>query len=478
MKKITTSLDSLSKEDIVNFIKQYDGGQRKIFDDMWSYYIGKNTTILKKDAPDPNNPDNRTSVPYGRKIITTFTGYAYRPRYITYKSDNEAYLKALQEVFDTNNEHIKTSIAGRNTGIYGVSYELAYIYPNASKAEIRFATIDPREMILIYDDSIEPEKKFAIRYYRSGDNNKLVHVFVYTGTEIIEYQTTDNGYDWGKDITEVKRTPHYFGEVPVISYYLGDDRQGLIEPVRQLIDDYDEITSGSINEFNRYASAYLRLVGMSLGDQVKSASPNIFKQGLALLSRRRVFEQLKDKDDVTFLTKDIPTEYIKFMSELIRDQIHIQSHVPDLGSSAFRDGVSGVAVQRLMFDFENVVSTAEAEFDDGLYERIRIITRFLETVSMASGGRPWDITISHKRNAPLNLKEFADTAQVMANTGFSRYLVADIMPDDIIPDVEAELARQDEDKEMAIPDVETEDAETLPVGEGNATQERKEERRE
>jgi hypothetical protein len=118
-----------------------------------------------------------------------------------------------------------------------------------------------------------------------------------------------------------------------------------------------------------------------------------------------------------------------------------------------RSGVSGVAVQRLMFDFENVVSNAEAEFDTGLLNRIRLISNVYRTMGRADGTFD-EITISHKRNAPLNLKEFADTALVMSQTGFSDYLVADVMPDDIIPDVDEELARQKEDREGAIPDVE------------------------
>jgi hypothetical protein len=65
-----------------------------------------------------------------------------------------------------------------------------------------------------------------------------------------------------------------------------------------------------------------------------------------------------------------------------------------------------------------------------------------------------EITISHKRNAPLNLKEFADTALVMSQAGFSRYLQADIMPDDIVPDVERELERQDEERDARMPDPE------------------------
>jgi SPP1 family phage portal protein len=189
---------------------------------------------------------------------------------------------------------------------------------------------------------------------------------------------------------------------------------------------------------------------------------------LNALKRRRVFEYLKEKDDVTFLTKDIPTDYIRFMAELIKEQIHIQSHVPDLGSSAFKDGVSGVAVQRLMFDFENVVSNAEAEFDTALYERIEMITEMYKTMNRDNGGTFDQVTISHKRNAPLNLKEFADTALTMSQAGFSRYLIADIMPDDILPDVEEELKRQYEDKEM-----EPTDVETIPPPEDQANKEEK-----
>jgi hypothetical protein len=105
-----------------------------------------------------------------------------------------------------------------------------------------------------------------------------------------------------------------------------------------------------------------------------------------------------------------------------------------------------------MFDFENVVSNAEAEFDTALYDRIRLITSIYNTTNRAKGTFD-EITISHKRNAPLNLKEFADTAYVMFQAGFSKYLIADIMPDDIIPDVEQELQRQEEDAQGKIPDV-------------------------
>jgi SPP1 family phage portal protein len=451
MTKIRTNLDTLAPDDIVKFIEDYEKDTVPLLDKLWDYYLGKNTAILSKRSPDPNNPDNRTPVSYGRKIITTFTGYAYRPRYITYKSENEAYLNELTLTFNENNEHIKTSLAGRNTGIFGMAYELLYIDQSmlTGKPEVKFATIDPREFILLWDYAIEAKKKMGIRFYQvSGENWKVA---VYYNDRIDYYDMTRSGTRNTLTPTESER--HFFGDLPIIAYFLGQEAQGIIEPVLPLIDDYDLLISDSMNEFDRFAHAYLLLVKMSLDSQVKSSNPNMIQSGLAMLKRRRVFEQLPDKDAVSFLTKDIPTDYIRFMTELIKEQIHTQSHVPDLGSSAFKDGVSGVAVQRLMFDFENVVSNAEAEFDTGLLDRIRLISNLYALTGRADGTFD-EVTISHKRNAPLNLKEFADTALVMDQAGFSRYLVADIMPDDIIPDVDEELERQKEDREGEMPDIE------------------------
>lgn len=455
MKRIITDKTELTEADIIDFIKMYEKDYTPKYDTLWAYFQGNNKAILDKKSPDPNNPDNRTPVPYAKKIITTFTGYAYRPRYITYKSDNEQYAQALQATFDDNNEHIKTSMHGRNTGIYGVSYELLYI-DGDNQALPKFAVVDPRQMILIYDNSIEPKKHSAIRYYKTAtsDDGDLYEVILYskTGTDFYNMKRDRSGNI--ESLTLTNSEPNYFGGLPVAAYYLGDQIQGLIEPVLPLIDDYDLLISDSMNEFDRFAHAYMRLVGMSLSGFANSKEPGAINRALKLIKRRRIFEQLPEKDAVTFLTKDIPTDYIKYMSELVREQIHNQSHVPDLNSGAFKDGISGVAVQRLMFDFENVVSTAEAEFDVGLMDRISLINSIYSKTGKPTG-EPNEVTISHKRNAPLNIKEFADTALVMKQAGFSDYLVADIMPDDIIPDVQAELDRQEEEAAAMMPDVET-----------------------
>ena len=471
-----TDKTTLTTDDILQYMEEYERGQVKEFDKLWEYYLGNNKTILDKKAPDPNSPNYKVPIPYGRKIITTFTGYAYRPRYITYKpvdpkdepketkgeepvkkpaTPAEAYIGQLQETFNLNGEHIKTSRAGRNTGIFGLSYELLYIdkaldAQASVKAEPRFFSVDPREMILLYDYSSEPRRVVAIRFYSVTKDYYKVEVFYPDRVETYDRKREENSGKW--TLAFVGKEPNFFGEVPVIPYYFGDEMLGIIKPVLPLIDAYDVLVSDSMNEFEKFGAAILKLSGFNLTDPTKKKEPGVFSQVLANLKRYRVIEGIPKDADVSFLTKDIPTAFITWMSEFVRDQIHVQSHVPDFTGEKM-SGASGIAIQRLLFDFENVVSSAEADFDLGLMERIRLITLLYSKAGRVVGS-PDMVSISHKRNVPLDLKQFADTALTMKSAGFSRYVVADVMPDDIIPSVEEELARQDEDSKAMMPDIE------------------------
>ena len=462
-----TEKTELTTEDIEEFIQKHqreevaDHDDLPGFDSLWKYFLGQNPYILGRRPADVNTPQNNTPVSYGRKIINTFVGYAYRPRYITYKSDKEQFLEQLQTTFDVNQEHIRTSRSGRNTGIFGVAYELVYIdgrqpkpeeTPDATiprMAEAKFINVDPRECILLYDFSAEPQKVIGIRYYRI--NPKKYVVDVYYADTIIKYTREQKDQYNGKwEYTEVGSYVNFFGEVPIVPYHFGDEMLGIVKPVTKLIDDYDVLVSDSIVEFDRFANAYLRLVGMSVDNLAITKRPgDRVNNWLQNLRRFRIFQNLpKDvgSDAVTFLTKDIPKEFIEFMTSLIQDEIHKQSHVPDFMSEKLGGDLSGVAVQRMMFDFENLVSAAEGDFDLGLSERIRLIAKVYELGRRNLDGGPQDITISHKRNTPENIKEFAETAKVMMEAGFSRALRADIMPDDVVPDVQEELDRQDEDR--------------------------------
>jgi len=450
---LRTDKITLTDKEIIKFINSYESTEVPELNNLWEYYVAKDTKILTKKKPDPNNPDNRTPVPYGRKIVTTFTGYAYRPNYITYQSNQTDVIETVKATFKLNQEHVKTSRAGRNTAIFGKAYEIVYIdgVPDETlpvKAEPRFFSVDPREMILFYDYSPEPKKQIAIRYYDVDPVGNTRKVEVYYKDTIVTYdmersqQAEPDGTQLGWMLTSKDIRVNFFGDVPVVAYYFGDEMLGIIKPVQPLIDDYDLLVSDSINEFDRFAHAYLRLVKMSLTDPVNNKTPGADNRKLQLLKRRRIFEDLPDKDAVSFLTKDIPTGFMEFMTNLIRQEIHVQSHVPDFSDKTFASDISGVAVQRLLFDFENVVSSAEADFDIGLQERLELMAMIYQKGGRQLEGKPEDITITHTRNLPSDWKESAETGKILKESGFSRETVIRVQPAEVVPDREAELERQ------------------------------------
>jgi SPP1 family phage portal protein len=303
-------------------------------------------------------------------------------------------------------------------------------------------------MILIYDRQPEPDERFAIRYLRRDDGNYSVEY--YTDEVVYNYlRENNNSGKW--EYTLLSESPNFYGKVPVTPYYMNDRSIGLIEPVTGIIDDYDIIVSDSMIEFQRFANAYLRVVGMSIGDPT-GQNPKLMRAIMSRIKQSRVFDQLKASDDVTFLTKDIPKEFIEYMTGLLKDQIHEQSHVPDFNSEKFSGQLSGAAIERMLFDFENVVSSAQADFDLGLYDRLTHVTKILEAAGIATGN-PQDIIINHRRNIPIDELDVAQVAMSMRNTGISMESVVENMPREVIPSVEAELERQKAEQESAYPDL-------------------------
>ena len=441
MELLRTEKTVFTEDEIIKVIEEHESLRLPNLQAMWEYYIARDPKILNREVVDANNPDNRTVVSYGRKIITTFKGYAYRPGFISYKSENEQFLEAIKETFAINSEKVKTSRTGRNMGIFGYTYELFYFeQEEGEKAQPRWINNDPRSLLVFHDHSPEPKKTIVIRYYPITKDKWIVEA-MYRDT-IITYDRVRgaslNSGEW--KLENAREAPNDYGKIPVAAYYLGDEAIGIIKPVQTLIDDYDYLVSDSIIEFDKFAHAYLLLAKMSLTDSQKKESLS-FSRILRDIKRKRVFERLSSTDDVKFLLKDTPVAFISWLAEVVRNEIHKQSHVPDFMSEKMAGALSGVAVARLMFDFENLVSSAEGDFNLGLMERLDLVVAGYKR-SGTTTGEPADISVQHKRNVPQNVKEFAETAEIMKRTGFSSKLVAETMPDDIIPDIEAELEQQ------------------------------------
>jgi len=459
----------LDTEEIVELIKKRKD-KKDYFDNLQDYYKGENRYILDRPIVDQNNPDYKLPVPYGRKIIKTVCGYMFKSGLIRYDSDQKRYLEEVRKVFDDNDEDSKTSMIGKMVSLYGEAYELAFV-TGVAKIEtqfemdgvFKFARVDPRRMIVLYNNDIEPELVVAIRFWpekpedapEDKDVVSVERVDVIYAIETYRYYLVTRKKQ-GRLQYELVKMPDFveyntFSKVPVVHYMNNDELQGDFEPVIPLINGYDALASGSMTEFFRFAQAYLRLVERTLEPQ-----------DLRRLRFTRLFQGLRDKEDVTFLTKDINDAYIELMLRTMRRQIYEQSHVPDLQDERFKGDMSGVALRRMLYDFENLASDKEMFFKIGLMKRLELIDDYFKTKKIETDGSRRDMRIQFQRNLEVDAGEIAEIAERMQATT-SRRTALTMFPETVVPDVDAEMRQIEEEGSMAMNfDVENLPEEEIP----------------
>lgn len=259
---------------------------------LYDYYKGK-TAITKRTLADPSKPNNRIVNPYATYISDTFTGY-FLGEPISYNcAKNDELLERITDLFNYNDEAAVNSELAKDASIFGVAYELLYTDENA---DIRFRKIDPIKAIPIYDNTLEEDLLYFIRYYDDVDimtDRKTTYIEVY-GRDNITYYVDDNG------IKLTEERPHAFKAVPINVYQNNQEELGDFENVISLIDAYDAISSDSINEFNYFSDCYLALYGMS-GTEAED---------IAAMKEQRVL-LLETDAKAEWLTKNINDTYVE-----------------------------------------------------------------------------------------------------------------------------------------------------------------------
>lgn len=448
MYKILKSL--LSEQEIINIIDDFFANDRVRYLNNEEYYFGKNTYVLfkKRASDDENVPDWRVPITYGRKLIDTIAGYMYKTGNIKYSFNNQNFKKETDRIFTINNEQLKTSEAGKKCSLYGTVYELHYIDPKSPDVP-RWTVVSPLEIIPIYNYDIDPKLVCFIRFYNvkdsydpKGEDPSHMNVEVYYSDHIEYYiRQVDINKKTNEAISRLIKSAddaiNLYKEPPLVIYKNNYELFGDVEPVKNLIDSYDCLISDSMNEFDRFSFAYLLLVGERL-------DPEDAKN----IKKRRVFENLESSDSVKFLTKDINQEFIKYMAEWIREEIHNQSHIPDFTAQQGGDRLSGVALDRLAYDLTLLASQKEELFKQGLYDRFKLIDQIINITDLDHELITNDIKIIMDRNRPTDMLQNAQVYGTLDGRGLSRKtLIENLVP--FVTDADKELKLFDDQQNKA-----------------------------
>lgn len=470
------TFDSIDKESLVLIISENIDFRKKYMDDL-SYYIGKNVAINRTKNDDQDNPDSRISVPYSRSMTQIVKGYMYKPGLITYDSKNKGYMDKLQDVFDQNNEELKTSELGEAQAKYGLGVELLYSDNGEKGAIPKFTNVKPEECIFIFNMEIEPTLIGTIRYYIIKEDKtkstRTYRVEVYFTDRIEIYEMVEKGFTQNKEkeidikgkleITQqLNEFPNFYGEIPFVLYRNNQEYHADYQPVKTLVDAYDILMSDSVNELNRFASAYLLLKNFILANADDEAQK---KHELEKMKTRRVIELFED-GNVEFLTKEIPDGFINSLKQALREDIEYHSHIPDFRGKSF-EAKSGVAQEWSLFDFENLCGDKQAQFEQGLQRRIQLINNFFGIM----GTETDKVNIKFERNKPVSKTEKINNIVLLKSSGLvpDQILLEKLKELEIVDDVDEAMGLMEEQKkknmEMMPMDI---DEETPEENEENA----------
>lgn len=414
----------LTPELIKKLIEKHRQNQVPRLQKLDDYYHTKNH-ILSRTMKDKNKPNNKVAHPYASYITDTLTGY-FMGEGVTYSSLDEQALEELNMILTYNDSQDEDTELAKDMSIFGCGIELLY---NDEQGNVRFKRLDPREVVLVYDDTLEEELLYTIRYYQCEDiatEQRYYMIEVYSRDTIDIYKSDENI----NSLSLVSSNIHYFELVPVCVFLNNEEQIGDFEPVISLIDAYDQMEADSLNDFEYFVDAYLCLTGLNAdADDVQSMKEN------------RVL--LLDADsNASWLIKDTNDTNIENVKTRLDKDIHKFSKVPDMSDEAFSGNASGVAIKYKTLPMENIVAIKERKFKKGLQRRIELIFNIVSILSSAHDWRGIEITFT--RNLPTNDTEIASVVSTLSGIVSNETLLAQIP---FVEDVQNELDRVESEKE-------------------------------
>lgn len=379
---------------IANCIKEHQT-QIPRLDKLEAYYLG-NHPILARNLGDKGLPNNRIVANHAKYITDIAVGYV-TGNPVKYEGQG---IDDILDVYKQIDIVSHDAELAKDLSIFGVGLEL-YFMTSDDNPIPKVTVIDPRQIFLVVDDTVEYKPLFGVHYYPKRDmDNQVIgyNVNVYTEKFMTQYFVKDLG---GENYELIDRRPHYFGGIPVVEFWNNEEQQGDFEQQITLIDAYNVLMSDRVNDKEQLVDAILKLKGVSLGDDEEEASRTI-----QLLKRYKVLELPAGQDaDAAWLVKNLNENDIEVLRNAIRDDIHQFAMVPNLTDKNFAANASGVAMKYKLLGLEQLAKIKERYFIQGLRERLKLFANVLRVKGKDIDVS--DVQITMTRNLPANDVETA-----------------------------------------------------------------------
>lgn len=408
---------------VAGCIVEHQAGKDRL-DQLDSYYRGKHK-ILQRQAAGLGLPNNRLVVNHAKYISDIAVGYVMgKP--VKYAGEQ---IEDILNTYRDNDIISHDAELGKDLSVFGIALELHYM-SSSDPPMPQVSVIDPRQIFLVVDDTVEYKSLFGVHYYPKYDMHNAEdgwHVWVYTATNISHYHSAN----LGRDLVLVDQQEHFFGAVPIVEFWNNEEQQGDFEQQLTLIDAYNLLQSDRVNDKEQLVDSILKVVGMSLGDTLDDSIKSI-----QLLKQFKVLELPNPEASADWLTKSLNEDQVELLRKSLKNDIYESALVPCLTDEHFASNASGVAMEYKLFGLEQLAQVKERYFVQGLRERLKLYANILRVKGKAVDVS--DVEITMTRNLPTNLLEIAQLINTLDGKVSNETLIS-LLP--FVTDVTAEQER-------------------------------------
>lgn len=410
----------LTKELLCKIINKYKQEVLPKLQKWHDYEEGIHKIVKEKAYADADKPCNKIVTNFCKVITKTYAGYIVgRP--VAYTSNND--ITDIQEVINYNDDDAANMQWLTNALIYGVGYELQWL---DKEAKNRYSQISPLNGFPIYDNTLDSELLYFVRWYDADniDDDKNYIIEVYSAASKVVYKA--DGF--GGSLTLLSEEPHYFKDVPVSVFWLGEDGENIFNSIIPLQDSYNDLQSSEVDDFMAWVDAYLTLQGVD-------ADP----ADIAEMKRNRTLV-LPEGATANWLIKNASDTQIVNMLDNFKENIFKITSCPDMADENFL-AQSGTALAYKLVGFENVASGIVARFTKAIQRRIELICNVLNLKASEAIWR--DVKISFVRNLPTDITTTINLVNSLKGIVSDKTLLSQIP---FIDDVEEELEAMEQQK--------------------------------
>lgn len=362
---------------------------------LYNVYKG-DVTVDKGDVAE-GRPDNQAYTNLAHYITNTATGnFVGAPPTYMFDRSAKALEQALTEVFDQNDETTINYTIAEDMSIAGAGFDLVWA---DEEARARISALDPMETFLIESSTVEPKPLYGVRHYLVTIDGQDAEVGELYAPDAIKVFRID-----GDKLVYTEQRLNPFGDVPVTRYDNNRFMMGDFEPVLKNIEQYNIVLSNTTDDLQSIANAFLCIEDAGGTEQ----------EDIDAANKSRVI-LIPNGGKAYFVTKALNAEAVKDQRGTLKEDILQVAGVPDLSDESFSGNTSGVALNYKFWGLAQLFAKKKAGMEAGLFNRIKLLTKFMNVKGMGSDEKEVAnmISIKFTQNMPKDVSADIESAAML-----------------------------------------------------------------